>query len=166
MLKPAGNCWRLCALLQLAPSSGFSSVLTLLAVPELLIPWTEKPEVPGGADHALLKLHPALSALVLAAALLQSVRTNTLHPRLLRSITLLRELLSLEAKISGAKGYVSTPKSQHGSREEGKACQIPRMKPHLPACALRYNTFYCCRKRTFSNQAVARENLYWSRLIQ
>lgn len=65
LFKPADNCWSVCALLQLAPSSACSMVVMLLAVHELInldrgtkSPWGSRSRCSSGALGYLLQSLP------------------------------------------------------------------------------------------------------------
>lgn len=65
LFKPADNCWSVCALLQLAPSSVCSTVVMLLAVPELInldrgakSPWGSRSRCSSGVLSYLLQSLP------------------------------------------------------------------------------------------------------------
>lgn len=77
------------------------------------------------------------------------------------------ELLSLQSRICGAKGYVSYPKSQNRSQWNGdKILQIARMQLYLLEHPLGFKAFIVDCSDWLFYWAVGRGNIWWARLTQ
>lgn len=133
LFEPAHNCWRVCALVQLAPSSVHRAIVMLLVVPQ-------PPHLGRGARSRWgSRSHRSPGALgwctlVHSAMLLQN-RPKHVPSTAQRRLSLkVRIPLITETKKMGAKGPMSSPESLRRPLVQwakGEVLQVPRVEPFL-----------------------------------